>query len=268
MNRTVPFSTVHLRLPYGQSQETTVRFSLGSNWKMEKRLLVRLRHKRRQKDASQRKTDGRSAGLRVAILKAGRTAYLKEGYSHTSMSQIAARAGISKATLYNHFPSKEELFIAVCEEESTQALAPLFDVGEMQGDVREVLENFVQRTLTLMLSDDLQAFYRLVVAEAARFPEIGRTAYEFGIRRGLERMTRYLTAAIERGELRRMNVWVAADQFLDLCAGNLHRQKLWGIVRSISRHEIEIHAKRAVATFLAAYGNDELCRAAREYVSL
>jgi TetR/AcrR family transcriptional regulator, mexJK operon transcriptional repressor len=216
--------------------------------------------------ATQKKTGGRSAVLRASMLKVGRSAFLKEGYSNTSMSEIAARAGISKATLYNHFPSKEELFIAVCEEESTQALAPLFDGGEMRGGIREVLEHFVQRTLTLLLSDDLQAFYRLVVAESARFPEIGRTAYEFGIRRGLERMTLYLTYAIENGELRPADVWVAADQFLDLCAGNVHRQKLWGIVGSVSSQEIETHARRAVATFLAAYGNDEVSRQAREAI--
>ena len=218
--------------------------------------------------ATPKKIGGRSAMLRAAILRVGRSAFLKEGYSDTSMSEIAARAGISKATLYNHFPSKEELFIAVCEEESTQALAPLFEGGEMRGDIREVLEHFVQRTLSLLLSDDLQAFYRLVVAESARFPEIGRTAYEFGIRRGLERMTHYLTSAIEKGDLRPANVWTAAEQFLDLCAGNLHRQKLWGIVGSFSRHEIETHARCAVATFLAAYGNDEVSRQAREYSAL
>ena len=218
-------------------------------------------------NATQKKPDGRSAVLRAAMLKVARTAFLKYGFSETSMSRIAASAGISKATLYNHFPSKEELFVAVCEEESSQALAPLFDVGEMLGDVRTVLEHFVQRTLTLLLSDDLLAFYRLVVAESVRFPEIGRTANEFGIQRGLERMTFYLTAAIERGELRPMNVWVAAEQFLDLCAGSPHRQKLWGMVRTIGRREIETHARLAVATFLAAYGNDELSRHAREMIA-
>ena len=70
----------------------------------------------------------------------------------------------------------------------------------------------------------------------------------------------------ENGDLRPVNVWAAAEQFLDLCAGNVHRQKLWGIVGSVSSHEIETHARRAVATFLAAYGNDELSRQAREMI--
>lgn len=77
-------------------------------------------------------------------------------------------------------------------------------------------------------------------------------------------MAAYFSAAIDRGELRPTDLSLATWQFLDLCVGNLHRRRLWGIVRSVSRADIDIYAKRAAATFLAAYGNDTLCRHARE----
>lgn len=210
--------------------------------------------------ARQRKDDRRAAMLEIA-----RAAFLQDGYAATSMSQIATKIGGSKATLYNYFPSKKDLFVAVADEESTRMFTHLFDVSEMRGDIRTVLERLSRRFLVLLLSDDQIAFYRLIVAESARFPEIGFTAYEFGMKRGLESMAGYFAEAIERGELRRSNVQAAAGQFLDLCAGQLHRKRLWGIVENTSQEDIEVQAKRAVATFLAAYGNDELSRAARQY---
>jgi AcrR family transcriptional regulator len=212
-------------------------------------------------DAAKQRKDDR----RAAILEIARAAFLEHGYSGTSMSQISVRLGGSKATLYNYFPSKKDLFVALADEETTRIFAPLFDVGEMQGDIRTVLEKFIRRFLVLLLSDDLIAFYRLVVAESARFPEIGLTAYEFGVKRGLDRMAAYFTEAMEKGELRRANVLVATEQFLDLCAGLMHRKRLWGLTGEPSQKDIEAQAGRALTTFLAAYGNDELSRAARQY---
>jgi len=205
---------------------------------------------------------------RAAILEIARAAFLRDGYANTSMSQIAASVGGSKATLYNYFPSKKDLFVAVADEETAQIFTPLFDVSEMRGDIRTVLEKFVRRFLVLLLSDDLIAFYRVIVAESARFPEIGATAYEFGMKRGLENMAGYFTEAIERGELRRTNALVAAEHFLDLCSGQLHRKRLWAVVCDVSQEAIDTQAKRVVTAFLAAYGNDELSRAARAGIEM
>jgi hypothetical protein len=85
---------------------------------------------------------------------------------------------------------------------------------------------------------------------------------------GLENMAGYFAEAIERGELRRTNALVAAEQFLDLCAGHLHRKRLWGVICDISQEAIEAQARHVVTTFLAAYGNDELSRAVREDVAM
>jgi TetR/AcrR family transcriptional repressor of mexJK operon len=213
---------------------------------------------------SQATTKNSRDDRRTAILKIARAAFLRDGYSSTSMSQIRDKVGGSKATLYNHFPSKKDLFVAVCAEEASRTLTPLFDVGEMRGDIFTVLEKFIQRSLVLFLSDDLISFYRLIVAESPRVPEIAQMAYEVGIQPGLQRMAAYFSAAIDRGELRHTDLSFATWQFLDLCVGNLHRRRLWGIVRSVSRADIDIYAKRAAATFLAAYGNDALSRRARE----
>lgn len=204
---------------------------------------------------------------RAAILKIARAAFLQDGYAGTSMSQIAATVHGSKGTLYNYFPSKKDLLVAVADEETTQILGPVFDVCERRGDIRMVLERLVRHLLVAMLSNDLIAFYRIVVAESARFPEIGATAEEFGAKRGVESMAEYFAEAIERGELQRTNVHVAAEQFLDLCAGHLHRRRLWGVIGAVSPDVIEAEVEHIVATFLATYGNDQLSSAARAQIA-
>jgi len=196
----------------------------------------------------------RSDDRRANMLEIARAAFLREGYSAASVSEIAAKVGGSKATLYSYFPSKRDLFAAVIEEEVRLMLAPLFEMSETQGDVRTVLERFARRFLDMLLSEDTVAFYRLIVAESARFPEIGQAAYHIGVQHGLDRLADYFLAAMERGELRRTEASVAVAQFMDLCAGELHRKRLFGVVGADDRSEVEKQAKNAVTTFLAAYG--------------
>jgi AcrR family transcriptional regulator len=177
------------------------------------------------------------------MLAIARAAFLREGYAAASVAEIAAKIGGSKATLYSYFPSKKDLFVAVIEDEVRRMFVPLFDMDETQGAFRKVLEGFGRRFLDLLLAEDSVAFYRLVVAESARFPEVGQAAYQFGVQHGLDHLAGFFAAAMERGELRRAEASVAVTQFLDLCSGELHRN--------------------AVTTFLAAYGADEVSRAAR-----
>jgi len=63
---------------------------------------------------------------------------------------------------------------------------------------------------------------------------------------------------MERGELRRAEASVAVTQFLDLCSGELHRKRLFGIVGADDPDAVEKQASNAVATFLAAYGVGEM----------
>jgi len=200
---------------------------------------------------------------RATMLEIARTAFLREGYAAASMSEIAAKVGGSKATLYSYFPSKKDLFVAVIEDEVRRMFVPLFDMDETQGAFRTVLERFARRFLDSLLTEDSVAFYRVVVAESARFPEVGQAAYRFGVQHGLDHLAGFFAAAMERGELRRADASVAVTQFLDLCSGELHRKRLFGVVGADDRDAVDKQAREAVATFLAAYGVDERCRSAR-----
>jgi AcrR family transcriptional regulator len=169
------------------------------------------------------------------------------------MAKVADDACVSKATVYSHYLSKRELFVAVCEEESRRTLDVLFDSIAFDGDIRSTLEMLVRRIATVLLSDDLVAFHRLVVAETANFPDVGEIAYECGIRRPAERVTSCFQDALGRGELLDGDMAAVAGQFLTLCLGRLYWQRLFGVGPKASEAEIDAHAKRTVATFLAAF---------------
>ena len=200
---------------------------------------------------------------RAAMLEIARAAFLREGYAAASMSEIAIKVGGSKATLYSYFPSKKDLFVAVIREEVQRMFAPLFEMDESQGSMRAVLERFAQRFLKLLLADDAIAFYRLIVAESARFPEVGQAAFQLGVQHGTDKLAGCFAAAMERGDLRRADASVAVRQFLDLCGGELHRKRLFGVVDADDRDAVDKQARNAVAMFLAAYGVGERSRSPR-----
>jgi AcrR family transcriptional regulator len=201
---------------------------------------------------------------RAAILDIAHEAFLMDGYSGTSMSRIAALVGGSKATLYSYFPSKKDLFVAVIDRETAGLYDRIFNMELTADEPRAAITELVRRCLDGLLSDPIVAGYRLIIAEAGRFPEIGRTAYELGVRRGLERIARTFAKAIAAGTLRPCDPVQAAETFLDLTAGNLHSQRLWNSVDKLDAAALDSEAGRITAVFLAAYGNDELSRSARE----
>lgn len=205
---------------------------------------------------------------RSTILEVAREVFLREGYAGTSMSQIAANLGGSKATLYSYFPSKKDLFIAVVDAECVKVLDLLYIVSETVTDIRTALQCFCRRSMTHILSDDVIAFYRMVIAESARFPEVGQVAYEFGFKRGVERMAAFIEKAIEVGLLRKVNARTAAEYLLDLSTGYLHKLRLWGVIENVSPEAIDSHVEAMVNIFLAVYGNDELSREARQFTGL
>src|SRR5690242_11991309 len=197
---------------------------------------------------------------RDCIIKVAREAFAEDGYAGTSMSSIAARLGGSKGTLYSYFKSKEELFIAVVQSkcEKIQGMLNQAEI-ESGGDLRAMLMNFGEHFAELILSDDSIATFRLATAECARFPEIGRTIYQSGVRMTHERVAQFLAHAKEAGQLRKdADVDVAADQFLDLCLTGLHRKRLWNVIGKPTAKEIRANVANSVTTFMRAFGTEPL----------
>lgn len=188
------------------------------------------------------------------ILKVAYAAFLSDGYAATSMSSIAAKVGGSKATLYNYFSSKEELFAAVIDEKCQEIGAAIFESEANLGDFRDTLVRLATRFMEIILEDEKIAVYRLVTAETARFPELGNAFYNSGPRQTQQRLARFFDRAVESGGLSPGDTHVMAGQFFNLCKADLHHRKLWNVTPNPSAAEIAEHVDEAVRVFLSAYG--------------
>ncbi|MFG2417463.1 TetR/AcrR family transcriptional regulator [Streptomyces sp. NPDC048448] len=132
------------------------------------------------------------ARKREAIISAALAAFLDEGYGGSSVNRIAASAGVSITTLYRHFDSKGDLFVAVIQEACDTA-AQTADPSWMELAPSEGLAEAGRELLEHILSEKQLALFRVVARDAGRFPELGlRYQQEIvGNRVGL--FTRYLS---------------------------------------------------------------------------
>jgi Transcriptional regulator len=197
------------------------------------------------------------------ILDVAHRAFIRDGYAGASMSKIAAEVGGSKTTLYNYFDSKKELFVAVTERETARLLDEVFLVEAAGADFTIQIVELARRMLSGMLTDDMVESYRMIVAEAGRFPEIGVTAYAMAIERGAVRLAAMFERAMADGYLRRADAKLAAEQFIDLASGTLLKKRVWNVVAAVSAETIAAEAVRIVQTFLAAFGSDPISATAR-----
>jgi AcrR family transcriptional regulator len=189
---------------------------------------------------------------RQQILAGARKAFAELGYERTSVDLVAARAGVSKATVYNHFEDKKALFVACFSEEVDAMRDRLLGLlGEPEGDVESALRVVGEQLLNLRLSSPVECLYRHTIAEAARFPEIGRYLFDHGPKTFFESLAAYLGRWRDRGVLRIDDARSAAVQFWLLCQGDLVLRSQLAVPSTPG--EVRETVERAVATFLRAY---------------
>jgi AcrR family transcriptional regulator len=189
---------------------------------------------------------------RQAILDAAVQAFVEHGYDRTSLEQVARLAGLSSATLYKHFPTKAELFGAIMGHIwSADAGEP--GLAEADLPPAEALFAVGMAYARLLRSSLMAPLFRVVIAEAPRFPELGEELYRRGKEPYLVRLHAYFERQVERGTLSVPDIPLATRQFLGMINDVIFWPRLLLPELAVDTTEAERVVQEAVTTLLARY---------------
>ncbi|MER6299881.1 TetR/AcrR family transcriptional regulator [Kitasatospora sp. NPDC001539] len=196
---------------------------------------------------------------RKAISRAATAVFGREGYVRASMDAIAAEAGVSKRTVYNHFADKETLFLTVALQDSAelaQAISRLTakHLGRVV-DLRQGLVDFaVERALAVLATGERGALGRAIRAEVANIPaDVLEAWLEAGPEAVQRDLAGHLAALAGRGLLTVGEPALAAEQFTLLTFHGVAERSFWGAL-PVAEEEVRRIAGEGVDAFLRLYG--------------
>jgi AcrR family transcriptional regulator len=189
------------------------------------------------------------------VLEGAREVFLSDGFEGAGVDKIAKVAGVSKATLYSYFPDKRELFMEVVRAACVEQADSMVSLAAGCRGPREVLRIAGERLHAVLLGGYSLRLFRIFVAEADRFPELGAMFYRNGPLVMQENLRDYLELAVSRGELRIADVDLAAAQFLEMCKADVFLRFLFKIDESFTDAELARVIDGAIETFMARYGS-------------
>ncbi len=136
---------------------------------------------------------------RNEILQIALSIFRLNGYSATSMEQIASECGFTKAVLYQYFSSKEELFSAIFQDPGIMNDLDHLVIEYANENLEEVLVKIGKKFMELFEDEGRLNLIRIVIAECARFPQLGEIMYDRGINKVAEMFSNYLKILTEKG---------------------------------------------------------------------
>jgi AcrR family transcriptional regulator len=195
---------------------------------------------------------------RRAIAQAARTVFGREGFTRASVDSIAAEAGVSKRTIYNHYADKEQLFLSVILEGSALVADTHMRIAERH--LRKILnleEDLISFGMEWASSPtafiDHFALVRTIQAEASHIPPAVLEAWQNAGPRAFQReLARYLRAIADRGLLAITDEHQAANHFNLLTFVNVVSKSFYGAI-PMPESEIEDLVTAGVRAFLRLY---------------
>lgn len=151
----------------------------------------------------ERRKDARPQELLAAALDL----FVERGFAATRLDDVAARAGVSKGTLYLYFTNKEELFKAVVRENVVPVLGEAEGIVDTyEGHTADLFRELVLGWWERIGATKLSGITKLMMAESNNFPEVTQFYHDEVIKRGNAMVARMLQRGVERGEFRAVDV--------------------------------------------------------------
>jgi len=181
-----------------------------------------------------------------AILEAALTLFADKG-ALTSMEEIARRAGVSRQTLYNRFPSKLEIGRALAGRRSDAISAPL----RAGGDPQTALTGMARALLEKICSKDGRGSMRGVALMSPKAPDVALAIYDAGPAEGLRRLSAWLAEQDREGRLTVPDPDAAAEMFAGMVLGHGHLRGVLGVPQPA--FDVETRAAETARRFIRAF---------------
>ncbi|MFD3996210.1 TetR/AcrR family transcriptional regulator [Streptomyces sp. NPDC058583] len=193
---------------------------------------------------------------RQAIIDAALAEFLAEGYSAASMDAITRGSGVSKATIYKHFGSKERLFLAVIGgvlPKTYADLEPSHSTLAEAPDLRAALVRLTTDWARILLRPDIMSLRRLVIGEIDRFPQLGQLWYRVSYDMNNGPLVEAFTELDARGTLDVPDPALAVQQLVSATVGVPQLVRTFSPDAEISDAELTRVIASGVDLFLARY---------------
>jgi AcrR family transcriptional regulator len=139
------------------------------------------------------------------IAQAALECFAQRGYAAASLDEIAARAGVTKGTLYLYFPNKEALFKEVVRQALVPRIAAFEESVRASDSAVQQLERLILAWPEFAATPNLAVIPKLVISEAGNFPDLARFYFNEVIGRARRLVLGILRRGMARGEFRRTN---------------------------------------------------------------
>ena len=187
----------------------------------------------------------RGVARRHAFLVAAREVFLEQGYEEASVNEVVRRAGGSLATLYAQFGNKEGLFLAVAQDQHERFVAAMTPDCVDHMSLEEGLRAIGERYVHALLARDNIAFFRIIVGEGRKFPQL----LQRHIAAGSDKI-RAVVANFLKASAPGIDAEASAPYFLDVLRSRHHYRALADESYGLSQAEIETHVRAGVGFFL------------------
>lgn len=182
-----------------------------------------------------------------AILRAAAELFIEKG-AKVSMAEVARRAGVSRQTLYNRYPTKTDMARDLAALRSEEAVAPLTADGDIEAALAALAETLIHRIYV----EGRGAALRGMALTSPETPELARVVYEAGAGQNMRRLADWLEEQDREGALRVPDPVLAAEMFSGMALGHGHLRSVLGLPQP-DIDDIPARARDVARRFIRAF---------------
>ena len=191
-------------------------------------------------------------GKRAAILEAAKELFIEQGFNGVSMDEIAARASVSKLTVYSHFGDKDTLFSEAIQAKCVEMMPDDLFVTDNEAPLRGQLLGIGHAFFTLISSDAAIATQRMMMTPDTD-DRVRQMFWQAGPARTEAALAEFLGARVSRGQLAIEDTTLAARQFFCLIKGEVHTHMMCGLCAAPDQLNADVHIAASADFFIRAY---------------